>query len=98
MGLSIKNPKAEKLAREVAREAGESITEALIHALEERYSGCVAARPHPTPMRPSWRFPSAAVACVIATAVLRKRFSATTTPVHSVNGHRFLGAHRHTAR
>lgn len=36
MGLSIKNPKAENLAREVARETGESITEALIRALEER--------------------------------------------------------------
>jgi len=36
MGLSIKNPKAEKLVRAVARETGESLTEALIHALEER--------------------------------------------------------------
>jgi len=36
MGLSIKNPKAEKLVREVARATGESLTDALIHALEER--------------------------------------------------------------
>lgn len=36
MALSIKNPKAEKLAREVAAESGENITEAIIHALEER--------------------------------------------------------------
>ena len=36
MALSIRNPRAEKLAREVATESGESITEAIIHALEER--------------------------------------------------------------
>ncbi len=36
MALSIRNPKAEKLAREVAAESGENITEAIIHALEER--------------------------------------------------------------
>ncbi len=35
MALSIKNPQAEKLAREVAAESGESLTQALIHALEE---------------------------------------------------------------
>ena len=36
MALSIRNPKAEKLAREVAAETGENVTEAIIHALEER--------------------------------------------------------------
>lgn len=36
MGISIKNDRAEKLARQVAAEAGESLTEAVIHALEER--------------------------------------------------------------
>ncbi len=36
MALSIRNPRAEKLAREVAAESGESITQAIIHALEER--------------------------------------------------------------
>jgi antitoxin VapB len=36
MTLSIRNPRAEKLAREVAAESGESLTEAIIHALEER--------------------------------------------------------------
>ena len=36
MALSIRNPQAEKLAREVAAESGESLTEAIIHALEER--------------------------------------------------------------
>ncbi|GAB6042597.1 type II toxin-antitoxin system VapB family antitoxin [Endothiovibrio diazotrophicus] len=34
MGLSIKNPEAERLARAVAAESGESITRAIIHALE----------------------------------------------------------------
>ena len=36
MALSIRNPKAEKLARELAAESGENITQAIIHALEER--------------------------------------------------------------
>lgn len=36
MGISIKNDRAEKLARQVAAEAGESLTEAVIHSLEER--------------------------------------------------------------
>jgi antitoxin VapB len=36
MAISIRNPRAEKLAREVAAESGESITQAIIHALEER--------------------------------------------------------------
>jgi antitoxin VapB len=36
MAISIKNDRAEKLARQVAAEAGESLTEAVIHSLEER--------------------------------------------------------------
>ena len=36
MALSIRNTRAEKLAREVSAESGESLTEAIIHALEER--------------------------------------------------------------
>lgn len=36
MALSIRNPRAEKLAREVAAESGESLTEAILRALEER--------------------------------------------------------------
>ncbi len=36
MGISIKNSLAEKLARKVAEEGGESITQAIIHSLEER--------------------------------------------------------------
>ncbi|HEX7183543.1 MAG TPA: type II toxin-antitoxin system VapB family antitoxin [Thermoanaerobaculia bacterium] len=36
MALSIKNDTAEKLARQVANETGESLTEAIIHSLEER--------------------------------------------------------------
>jgi len=36
MPLSIHNPKAEKLARELAAKSGESITQAIISALEER--------------------------------------------------------------
>jgi antitoxin VapB len=36
MPLSIRNPRAEALAREVARETGESITQAIATALEEK--------------------------------------------------------------
>ena len=36
MPLSIKDPKADKLARELAQRTGESITQAVITALRER--------------------------------------------------------------
>ncbi len=36
MALSIRNEQAEKLARKVAEETGENLTQAIIHALEER--------------------------------------------------------------
>ena len=36
MALSIRNPKTEKLAREIAAESGETITQAITLALEER--------------------------------------------------------------
>lgn len=36
MALSIKNEKAERLARKLAAISGESITQAIIHSLEER--------------------------------------------------------------
>lgn len=36
MALSIRNPLAEKMAREVAVRSGENITQAIIRALEER--------------------------------------------------------------
>lgn len=36
MGLSIRNHKAEQLARQVAAETGETLTDAIIAALEER--------------------------------------------------------------
>jgi len=36
MALSIRNERAEKLAREVALESGENLTQAVIRALEER--------------------------------------------------------------
>lgn len=36
MPLSIRNPKAEKLARELIAITGENMTEAIIQALEER--------------------------------------------------------------
>ena len=36
MALSIRNIKAEQLARELAQETGENITQVVIHALEDR--------------------------------------------------------------
>ena len=36
MALSIRNPRAEQLVREVAAESGENLTQAIIHALEQR--------------------------------------------------------------
>jgi antitoxin VapB len=36
MALSIRNAKAEKLARELAAESGENITQAITRSLEER--------------------------------------------------------------
>ncbi|MDQ4043975.1 MAG: type II toxin-antitoxin system VapB family antitoxin, partial [Chloroflexota bacterium] len=36
MALSIKNPEAERLARELARTTGESLTQAVTAALRER--------------------------------------------------------------
>jgi antitoxin VapB len=45
MAISIKNDRAEKLARQVASETGESLTEAVIHSLEERLDGSRAGDP-----------------------------------------------------
>jgi antitoxin VapB len=36
MALSVKNETAERLARQVAAETGESLTDAILHSLEER--------------------------------------------------------------
>jgi antitoxin VapB len=36
MAISIKNDRVEELARKVAAETGESLTDAVIHSLEER--------------------------------------------------------------
>lgn len=44
MAISIRNPKAEQLAREVAEKSGESLTQAIIHALEERLERLKAPR------------------------------------------------------
>ena len=47
MGISIKNDRAEKLARQVAHETGESLTEAIIHSLEERLERLKGRRSSP---------------------------------------------------
>ena len=43
MAINIKNPRAERLANQLAQKTGETITDAVIHALEdrlERLEGC----------------------------------------------------------
>jgi len=47
MALSIKNEQAERLAEEVARETGETKTQAVIRALEERLLRLRGARTAP---------------------------------------------------
>jgi antitoxin VapB len=44
MALSIKNDETERLARQVARETGESLTEAIQRALQERWERLKARR------------------------------------------------------
>ena len=59
MGISIKNEQAERLARELARETGESLTTAIRRALQERLE------------RVEWRR-SPADKLALARAVLRR--------------------------
>jgi antitoxin VapB len=47
VALNIKNPAAEKLAREVARQTGESLTEAVRRSLEERLERLKDPQPAP---------------------------------------------------
>ena len=44
MALSIKNDETERLARQVARETGESLTQAIQKALQERWERLKARR------------------------------------------------------
>jgi len=44
MGITIRNARAERLARKVAKLGGESLTQAVIHALEERLEHLKARR------------------------------------------------------
>lgn len=44
VALNIKNAAAEKLAREVARATGETLTDAVVHALEDRLARLRARR------------------------------------------------------
>lgn len=48
MALSIKDPETERLARELARHTGESITKATRKALEERLRRVAGTRRHAT--------------------------------------------------
>lgn len=50
MALSIKHPEADRLARELARQTGESMTEAVIIALRERLARH-RGRSSPRPLR-----------------------------------------------
>ena len=48
MPISIKNPEVEHLARTVAAESGESLTDAVRHSLEERLERIRGSRRAPT--------------------------------------------------
>ena len=50
MALSIKNPEADRLARELAARTGESLTEAVVTALRERLVR-ETGRARPVPLR-----------------------------------------------
>ena len=45
MALNIKDPNADALARELARRTGETLTEAVTHAVEERLQRLRGQRP-----------------------------------------------------
>ncbi len=45
MAMSIRNPLAERLAREVAARTGETMTDAVIQALHDRLKRLAGARP-----------------------------------------------------
>ena len=47
MAFSIKNEEADRLAREVAKRSGESLTDAVIHALRERLERLAGRRSAP---------------------------------------------------
>ena len=44
MALSIKDPEADRLAREVAKATGETLTAAVVQSLRERLAAALAAR------------------------------------------------------
>jgi antitoxin VapB len=48
MALSIKDPEADRLARELARQTGETLTEAVVRALRERLARHRRKRTAPT--------------------------------------------------
>lgn len=47
MAINIKNKKAEKLANQLAEKTGETITDAVIHALEDRLERVEGSRTTP---------------------------------------------------
>jgi antitoxin VapB len=51
MPLSIRNPRAEKLAKEVASMSGENITQTIIHALENQLERLRGSRKYPDTVR-----------------------------------------------
>lgn len=47
MAVNIKNPRAEQLASQLAKKTGETITDAVIHALEDRLERLEGSRTSP---------------------------------------------------
>ena len=79
MDISIKNPDAENLVREMVEITGESMTQAMIAALQERRQR-LAGRRVAVSQEESWRLPRPVRHCPTWTPVPQTRFLAT---IHS---------------
>ncbi len=55
MALSVKNPEADRLAREVAARTGETLTTAVVVSLRERLARLRGRRPRRRPLRDELR-------------------------------------------
>ena len=99
MALSLKDAETDRLAREVAKLTGESLTEAVRSALAERLERERASgerrRGSPSGSTSSRRN---ARRCRITTPAARTRSSATTSTACRADGARYLGHRCHPAR
>jgi antitoxin VapB len=81
MVLHIRDPEAERLARELAARAGQPITRVVVEALRAKLQREKAKATFPASMTRSWRSAGAPRRCHAAPAGPRARFSAMTSGV-----------------